>query len=121
MFKRNSGRFTHKITLRRPSASVRDELGGIMPTTYEDALTLYAMCESKSQSRQQVIGAFVTTDTRYFVIRDIRSICHDINTEWQLVYNGYTFDINQIELIDESRPYYIQITATAINVKGGVF
>lgn len=120
MFKRNAGRFTHKITLRKPSEKVKDELGGIMATTYQDVLELHAMCESVSQSRQQVIGAFVTTDTRYFVVRDIRSICPNINTEWQLVYNGYTYNINQIELIDESRPYFLQITATAINTKGGV-
>ena len=120
MFKRNPGRFTHKITLRKPSDKVKDELGGIQQTTYEDALVLYAMCESVSQSRQSVIGAFVTTDTRYFIVRDIRNICPNISTEWQLVYNGYTYNINQIELIDESRPYFLQITATAMNVKGGV-
>lgn len=120
MFKRNSGRFTHKITLRKPSEKVKDELGGIQQTTYQDVLDVYAMCETNTQSRQSVIGAFVTTDTRYFVMRDITNLCPTINTEWQLVYNGYTYIINQIELIKESRPYYLQITATAINTKGGV-
>lgn len=120
MFKRNAGRFTHKIILQKPSAKTKDELGGIKKQTYQNELELYAMCESKSQSRQQVIGAFVTTDTRYFVIRDIRAVCPNINTDWRLSYNGYIYNINQVELIDESRPYYIQITATANNSKGGV-
>ena len=75
MFHRNSGRFRHKITLLRPSAPVRDELGGISTTTYEAALTLFAMVEQKSQTRQQFIGDYVTSDTRYFVVRDIRSLC----------------------------------------------
>ena len=120
MFHRNSGRFRHKITLLRPSAPVRDELGGISSTTYEAALTLFAMVEQKSQTRQQFIGDYVTSDTRYFVVRDIRSLCPCIDTSWRLAYGGYTYLINALTLIDESVPYFIQITATAVNGGGKI-
>ena len=121
MFKRNPGRFTRRITLLKPSAPERDDLGGIKATTYTAALTLFAMCEQKSQSRQQFIGDYVTSDTRYFVIRDVRSLLDTpLNTQWRLMYNGVTYLINEITLIDESPPYYIQLTATAINGSGGI-
>ena len=120
MFHRNSGRFRHMITLLRPSAPERDALGGIGTITYEAALTLFAMVEQKSQTRQQFIGDYVTSDTRYFVVRDIRSLCPGIDTSWQLEYKGYTYLINELTLIDESSPFYIQITATAINGGGGI-
>ena len=121
MFKRDPGRFTRRITLLRPSDPERDELGGLKQTTYTEALTLFAMCEQRSQSRQQIIGDYVTSDTRYFVIRDIRSLLKDeLNTQWRLMYNGFTFLINDITLIDESVPYYIQLTATAVNGSGGI-
>ena len=120
MFHRNPGRFTNRITLLRPSAPVRDELGGIAATTYEAALTLFAMIAQKSQTRQQIIGDYVTSDTRYFVVRDIRSLCPGIDTSWRLVYRGYTYLINELTLIDESSPFYIQITATAINGGGKI-
>lgn len=121
MFHRNPGRFTHKIKLMKPSAPVRDAMGGLEQTTYTEALELFAMCEQKSQTRQQFIGDYVTSDTRYFVIRDIRSALDDaLTTEWRLVYNGYTFIINDITLIDESVPYHIQLTATATNGSGAI-
>ncbi len=120
MFRRNPGRFTNRITLLRPSAPVRDSMGGIASTTYEAELTLFAMCEQKSQLRQQIIGDYVTADTRYFVVRDIRSLVPDIDTSWRLAYNDYTYIINELTLIDESVPPYIQITATAINGNGGI-
>lgn len=121
MFKRNPGRFTKRITLLKPSAPVRDAMGGIAATTYTAALTLFAMCEQKSQTRQQFVGDYVTSDTRFFVIRDVRSLLDsDLTTEWRLAYNGFTYLINEITLIDESVPYYIQLTATAINGSGGI-
>lgn len=120
MFRRNPGRFTKRITLLSPSAPERDDLGGLKPTTYTAALTLFAMCDQKSQTRQQIIGDYVTSDTRYFVVRDIRSLCPGIDTSWRLAYNGYTFLINEVTLIDDSAPYYIQLTATAINGSGGI-
>ena len=119
-FKRNPGRFTYKINLLKPSANTRDELGGLASTEYELVYSLYAMCEQKNQTRQQIIGDYVTVDTRYFVVRDIRAICPDINTQWRVTYNGMTYIINDITLIDESRPYFTQITATAINAGGGI-
>ena len=121
MYRRNPGRFNRMITLLQPSAPERDDLGGLKPTTYTAALTLFAMCEQKSQTRQQIIGDYVTSDTRWFVIRDIRSLLSTpLNTQWRLAYNGTTFLINEVTLIDESAPYYIQLTATAINGSGGI-
>ena len=100
MFHRNPGRFTNRITLLRPSA--------------------FAMVEQKTQTRQQFVGDYVTSDTRYFVVRDIRSLCPGIDTSWRLAYRGYTYLINELTLIDESSPFYIQIAATAVNGGGGI-
>lgn len=122
MFKRNPGRFCHRITLLKPSAPVRDELGGLSETTYVPAVTLSAMCEQRNQSRQQIVGDYVTVDTRYFVIRDVRgmSAVKGLDTSWRLLYRDFIYLINDILLLDESRPYFLQITATAINSGGGL-
>lgn len=121
MFKRNPGRFCHRITLLKPSAPVRDELGGLSETTYASAITLSAMCEQRNQSRQQIVGDYVTVDTRYFVVRDIRGMnaVKGLDTSWRLSYRDFIYLINDILLLDESRPYFLQITATAINSEGG--
>ncbi len=122
MFKRNPGRFCHRITLLKPSVPVRDELGGLSETTYVPAVTLSAMCEQRNQSRQQIVGDYVTVDTRYFVIRDIRGVnaVKELDTSWRLSYRDFIYLINDILLLDESRPYFLQITATAINSGGGL-
>lgn len=122
MFKRNPGRFCHRITLLKPSVPVRDELGGLSETTYVPAVTLSAMCEQRNQSRQQIVGDYVTVDTRYFVIRDIRGMnaVKGLDTSWRLSYRDFIYLINDILLFDESRPYFLQITATAINGGGGL-
>lgn len=119
-YKRNPGKFNKIISVLKPSEPIRDELGGITSTTYKKAIDLYAMVEQRNQTRQQIIGDYVTVDTRYFVVRDIRAVLPDINTQWRLEYNGYTYIINDLTLIEESRPYYVQITATAINAGGGL-
>ena len=119
MFKRNPGRFTHKIVLMRPSAPVRDELGGIGKITYTDAYTVMAMVEDKDQSRRQVIGDYVTVDTKYFVTRDLSRMIPYLDVNWRLNYNGFVYTINKVELMNESKPYFMQLTATAIN-SGGV-
>ena len=119
MFKRNPGRFTHKIVLMRPSAPVRDELGGIGKITYTDAYTVMAMVEDKDQSRRQVIGDYVTVDTKYFVTRDLSMMIPYLDVNWRLKYNGFVYTINKVELMNESKPYFMQLTATAIN-SGGV-
>lgn len=119
-FKRNPGKFNKIISVLKPSDPIRDELGGIASTTYTEVIKLYAMVEQRNQSRQQIIGDYVTVDTRYFVVRDIRAVLPDINTQWRLQYNGYTYIINDLTLIEESRPYFVQITATAINAGGGL-
>lgn len=122
MFKRNPGRFCHRITLLKPSVPVRDELGGLSETTYVPAVTLSAMCEQRNQSRQQIVGDYVTVDTRYFVIRDIRGMnaVKGLDTSWRLSYRDFIYLINDILLLDESRPYFLQITATVINGGGGL-
>lgn len=122
MFKRNPGQFCHRITLLKPSAPVRDELGGLSETTYVPAVTLSAMCEQRNQSRQQIVGDYVTVDTRYFVIRDVRGMgaVKGLDTSWRLSYRDFIYLINDILLLDESRPYFLQITATAINSGGGL-
>ncbi len=122
MFKRNPGRFCHRITLLKPSVPVRDELGGLSETTYVPAVTLSAMCEQRNQSRQQIVGDYVTVDTRYFVIRDIRGMnaVKGLDTSWRLSYRDFIYLINDILLLDESRPHFLQITATAINGGGGL-
>lgn len=122
MFKRNPGRFCHRITLLKPSAPVRDELGGLSETTYVPAVTLSAMCEQRNQSRQQIVGDYVTVDTRYFVVRDTRGMdaAKGLDTSWRLSYRDFIYLINDILLLDESRPYFLQITATAINSGGGL-
>lgn len=117
MFKRNPGRFTHKITLLKPTAPERDELGGVKSGGFTEVVTLFAMCEQKDQSRQVFVGDYVTADTRYFVLRDIRGY-YPIDVSWRLTYRGYTWIINDVRLLDESRPYYLQITATAVNGGG---
>ena len=94
-------------------------MGGLMPTTYTEAMTTLALLSSRSQSRRQVIGDFVTVDTKYFVVRDLRLLLPELDASWRLSYDGAIYLINQIELVDESRPYYLQITATAINAGGG--
>lgn len=120
MYKRNPGRFTEKIKLLEPVAHTRDELGGLAPTTYEPVLEVYAMCELKSQSKQQIIGDYVTVDTRYFVVRDITKLVPGINTKYRIEYNGFTYTINNVELIRDSKPFFVQLTATAINGSGGI-
>lgn len=111
---------TQRITLLRPSAPKRDELGGLSATEYIEAYTLFAMVADKDQSRRQVLGDYVTADTKYFVMRDSTMLDASINNNWRLEYNGYIYLINKLELITESRPYYTQITATAINSGGAI-
>lgn len=120
MFKRNPGKFNCKLTLLRPNAMERDELGGLKSNGFTEAGIVWAACEKKSQSRQMVMGDFVTLDTRYFVTRDLSVLYPHLSTQWQISYKGYRWEINQVELIDESRPYYMQITATAINAGGRI-
>lgn len=36
MFKRNPGRFTHKVTLLKPMAPERDELGGVKSGSFAE-------------------------------------------------------------------------------------
>ena len=78
MFRRNPGRFTEAIKLMEPSAPKRDALGGVSATTYTEFLKLRALVTVKSQSKQQIIGDYVTVDTRYFLVRDTRKACPDL-------------------------------------------
>lgn len=120
MFKRNPGRFKYQIKLLKPSDPARDELGGIKPVTYAPVMTVWAMCEQRNQSRQQVVGDYVTVATRYFMTRDLAGTpAKSIDTSWRLVMDGRTYIINDVLLIDESAPFFMQITATAISTGGG--
>jgi len=119
-FLRNPGRFKHKIELLKPGTVTRDELGGVSTGAYTSAGTMFAMCEQKSQTRQQILGDYVSVATRFFIVRDIRQLCTGLNRDWRIVHCGLTYQINDITLIDESSPYYLQITATALNADGGV-
>ena len=118
--KHNPRELNRRIVLLKPSAPVRDELGGIAETTYTAELSLFAKVTTHNQSRQQVIGDFVTVDTRYFVLRDVRRICPDLDTSWRIGYRNFTYLINDIQLLDEENPPYVQITATAMNGSGEI-
>ena len=118
--KHNPRELNRRIVLLRPSTPVRDELGGIAETTYTAEVSLFAKVTTHNQSRQQVIGDFVTVDTRYFVLRDVRRICPDLDTSWQIGYRNFKYLINDIQLLDEENPPYTQITATAMNNSGGL-
>ncbi len=118
-FKRNAGRFNKQITLLQPSTPMRDDMGGVGDATYLPAVDVWAFVTVKNQSRMQVIGDYITADTRFFVIRDISNI-FKLDNNWRIKCNGFIYLINNIELIDESVPYYLQITATAINQNGEV-
>lgn len=118
--KHNPRELNRRIVLLKPSAPVRDELGGIAETTYTAELSLFAKVSSYNQSRQQVVGDFVTVDTRYFVVRDVRRICPSLDTSWRIGYRNFKYLINDIQLLDEENPPYVQITATAINGSGGL-
>lgn len=119
-FQRNAGRFVHKIELYKPDIITRDELGGMNTSAPILMGTLLAMCEQKNQTRQQAIGDYVSVATRYFVVRDIRTLYPDIDTTWTIKYKGLTYAINDLSLIDETPPFYVQITATAVNAGGGI-
>ena len=118
--KHNPRELNRRIVLKRPSAQTRDELGGIETTTYTAELSLFAKVSAKNQSRQDIVGDFVTVDTRSFVLRDIRRICPDIDASWRISYREFDFIINDIQLLDEESPPYTQITATAVNGAGGI-
>lgn len=118
--KHNPGELNRRIILQKPSAPVRDELGGIADTTYVYAGDYPAKVTQRNQSRQQFVGDYVTADTRYFILRDIRTLCPGLNAKWRLLYRGYVWIINKIELLDEEKPPYVQITATAVNTGGGI-
>ena len=116
MIKRNLGAVKWVLTLLQPSEFVRDELGGVESRNYSPALTINALQRDKSSTWKTVIGDYVTLDTQYFIIRDIRS-AFDINTDWRLECNGYTYVINHITLLDDSAPFYLEIEATKM---GGI-
>ena len=118
--KHNPRELNRRIVLQRPSTPVRDALGGIQTTTYTAELSLFAKVTTKNQSRQEIVGDFVTVDTRYFIVRDIRRICPDIDLSWRISYRDFTFLINDIQLLDEESPPYTQITATAVNGAGRI-
>ena len=118
--KHNPAELNRIIKLQKPGQPVRDDMGGLQAPEYITVGSFPAKVTQRNQSRQQFVADYVTTDTRYFVLRDIRTICPGINAKWRLLYRSYTWIINKVELLDEEKPPYIQITATAINSSGGI-
>ncbi len=119
MFLRNPGRFRYKCDLLKPGLPERDELGGLRPAGYAVACTAFGLVTKRSQVRQEFIGDYVTSDTRYFIFRDLSLICPDLDTSWRLQVNGVVYQINDVTIVDDSVPNWVQITATANTGKGG--
>lgn len=114
--KYNMGKFKHRLELLCPGEFVRDDMGGIMDRTYKKVGIINAFKRDKSVTFKTVIGDYVTTDTVYFVVRDIRS-AYNLDTDWRLIVDGYTYIINTVTLLDDTVPKYLEIEATKI---GGI-
>ncbi len=115
----NPGELYERITLQEPGTAERDELGGVAETTYTSVGSFYAKVTAHNLSRSAFVGDFVTADTRFFILRDIRRSYPDINAQWRIIYKGFTWLINRVEVINDIPVTYLQITATAINSNGG--
>ena len=112
----NVGKFNKCLHLLKPSETVIDALGGVEDKNYEDVGKVMALQRDKSSTFRQVIGDYVTVNTCYFVIRDIRS-AWPIRQDWRLRLNGQTYVINSITLLDDDKPYFLEIEATRL---GGI-
>ena len=120
MFLRNPGRFRYKIKLLKPGTPERDEIGGLKSAAFSEAVTLFSLMVKRAQVKQDFIGEYVTADTRYFVVRDLETVCPDIDTTWRLECGGVVYQINDVLAIDDTAPSWVQITAKAIRGNGGL-
>ena len=114
--KYNYGSFKSRLTLLQPSPQEFDELGGILPTTYKEVVTVNALKRDKSTTYKQVIGDYVTVDTAYFIVNNILS-AYPITNEWRIKINNEVYLINHITVIEDQIPYMLEIEATKI---GGI-
>lgn len=114
--KYNMGQFKWRLELLQPGEFKRDEMGGIMDHDYKKVGIINAFKRDKSVTFKTVIGDYVTTDTVYFVIRDIRN-AFDINNDWRLKVDGHVYVVNTVTTLDDKPPFYIEIEATKI---GGI-
>ena len=111
--KYNMGQFKWRLTLLRPGEFARDEMGGIMDSEYTPVGVVNALRRDKSTTYKTVIGDYVTVDTAYFIIRDVRGV-HDINNDWRLIIDGQVYVINTVTVLDDTVPKYLEIEATKI-------
>ena len=114
--KYNIGLFKWRLDLLQPGEFQRDEMGGIMDREYKKVGTINAFKRDKSVTYKTVIGDYVTLDTAYFIVRDIRN-AHNLDTDWRIRLDGHTYVINTVTVLDDTVPYYLEIEATKI---GGI-
>lgn len=112
----NPGIFNRRITLLQRSTLVRDAMGGLKDPAYEKIVTLWAMQRDKTSTYKQVIGDYVTTNTCYFIVRDVTGK-YPVDASWRISYEGYTYVINSITKLNDRPPFYLEIEATRI---GGI-
>lgn len=113
MFRRNVGTFDKMIGLYKPSSVKRDELGGVKEREFEHVAYVMAQIRNKTASMSQIVGDYVTMDTRYFLMRDFRSI-YPITEKWQIKVNNVTYVINSINIIDDIKPAFLEVEATKV-------
>lgn len=113
MFRRNVGTFDKRIGLYRPSSVQRDEMGGIKEKSYELVSIVMAQVRNKTASMSQIVGDYVTVDTRYFLMRDFRSV-YPVTEKWQIRMDGVLYVINSINIIDDIKPAFMEIEATKV-------
>lgn len=111
--KYNMGLFKWRLELLQPGIFQRDEMGGIKDYDYKKVGTVNAFKRDKSVTYKTVIGDYVTLDTVYFVVRDIRN-AFDINNDWRLKVDGHIYVINTVTVLDDTVPKYLEIEATKI-------
>lgn len=112
----NVGKFTKLLHLMEPAPIEIDKMGGIKEREYTEVGKVMALQRDKTSTYKQVIGDYVTVNTCYFIIRDCRS-AFPIRQDWHIKCENCSYVINSITLLDDSRPYYIEIEATRL---GGI-
>lgn len=112
----NVGSFSKVVHLLQPSTPSRDSIGGINEIEFKTVGTVRALQRDKTTTYKQVIGDYVTVNTAYFIVRDLRE-AYTLDVDWRLKIDGATYIINTISLLDDSRPYFMEIEATRI---GGI-
>lgn len=112
-YRRRIGEFNKRLGLLKPSAPEADKMGGRKDRTYEFAGIVFAQKRDKSTTVKQVIGAYVTEKTCYFVIRDCRSL-YPITKDWHIDYEGHKYVINSVTVLDDNKPYFLELECTWI-------